>query len=109
MEHYHNQNRFKRATRLLVNSLDFCIKRSVCGGTEGRHRTATSALPSPCLIAGLVPVAARDAVVDTRGGPDGRQQTEIEISEAHSEATSRYQARVEACASKKDHGPEVES
>jgi hypothetical protein len=44
----------------------------------------------------------------TQGGPDG-QQTKVEISEARREAASRYQARVEACASKKDHGPEVES
>jgi hypothetical protein len=29
---------------------------------------ATRILPSPCLIAGLVPVAAHDAVVDTREG-----------------------------------------
>jgi hypothetical protein len=34
LEHCHDQKCAKRAIRLLVNSLDFCIKRSVCG-TEG--------------------------------------------------------------------------
>jgi hypothetical protein len=39
-------------------------------------------------MAGLVSVAARDAVVGTKEGPDGHKQTEVE--EANREAALRH-------------------
>jgi predicted phage terminase large subunit-like protein len=48
----------KKVRKLLDISLDFNAERSVCSGPEGRHRTAASPLPLPCLMAGLVSVAA---------------------------------------------------
>jgi len=47
---------------------------------RGRHRAATSLLPSPCPIAGLVAVTAHDAVVDTREGQMGTSKQESKFA-----------------------------
>src|SRR5262249_7151427 len=50
------------------------------------HHKATARPPSPCLIAGLVSVAARDAVVDTR---EGRMATSKQKSKKQTAKPSR--------------------
>src|ERR1700756_406260 len=52
-----------------LNRSIFCsssVANGACVGARGSHQVATSVLPSPRLVAGLVSVAAHEAVADTR-------------------------------------------
>ena len=78
-EHPSDPAACKRAIKLLVNSLDFRVKRSVCGGPEGAIARRPPPLLLPRLIAGLVPVVAHDAVADRREGQMATSKQKLKL------------------------------